>query len=188
MKQTQTVTKKDILTIVATIAALSLLWYFVSPTLHQKEPSQTQPSVQIQDNLYGMDATTTERFNIAMQEVNDAAAKTLNDQLRDAPLVLHSRGTLSPRAFNVSGAVSLLEVGGQKILRFENLDTLNGPELRIYLASNLSDKDIVDLGPIRATKGNVNYNVPANTDTAKYRYVLVWSKSFGIMFSYAEFR
>ena len=73
-------------------------------------------------------------------------------------------------------------------MRFENFESINGPELHIYLASSLSDKDIVDLGPIRGTKGNINYKVDASVDTAKYRYVLVWCKPFKILFSYAELR
>ena len=181
-------TKKDALTIILIIVALSALWYFVSPTLHQKEPSQMQPSTQIQDNLYTMDATTTERFNVAMQQANETAAKNLNDQLQAAPLTLLSRGTLTARALNVSGSVSVLKVGGQKILRFENFETASGPDLHVYLAPSLSDSDIVDLGPVRGTRGNINYNIANSVEIGKYRYVLVWSKPFRIMFSYGELR
>ena len=183
-------TKNDILTIVAIIAALSALWYVViTPLARNKETSGPLSTTrEIDDNLNNMDATTTQRFNLAMQKANESPAKVMNDQLPDAAFKLISRGTLTPRALNVSGTVSLLDVGGQKILRFENFETANGPDLRVYLAGNLTDKDILDLGAVRATKGNINYNMPTNTDTAKYNYVLVWSKQFRIMFSYAEWR
>ena len=63
---------------------------------------------------------------------------------------------------------------------------MNGPDLHIYLSADLDAKDYVDLGAIKATKGNVNYDVPAATDTEKYRYVLVWCEPFRVLFGYAE--
>lgn len=76
--------------------------------------------------------------------------------------------------------------GDQLIVRFEDFQTDNGPQLRIYLSADLGADDFIDLDPIKATKGNVNYTVAAGTDTDKYRNVLVWCKPFGVLFSYAE--
>ena len=86
----------------------------------------------------------------------------------------------------VEGKAILIETDGEKILRFEDFDTINGPDLRIYLSSDLGDDDFVELGKIKATKGNVNYEVPGDVDISKYKYVLVWCKPFKVLFSYAE--
>ena len=67
-----------------------------------------------------------------------------------------------------------------------SFETDNGPRLHIYLSAGLGDDDFIDLGPIRATKGNANYEVPAGVDIEKYRNVLVWCVPFGVLFSYAE--
>ena len=88
-------------------------------------------------------------------------------------------------AHDVKGRALLLETDGQKIVRFEDLETINGPDLRIYLSAGLDANDFVDLGPIRATRDNVNYPVPPDTDTSKYRHVLIWCRAFGVLFSYA---
>ena len=45
---------------------------------------------------------------------------------------------------------ALLQQGQQRIIRFENFETINGPSLNIYLV-NSQNKDII-LGPIKATK------------------------------------
>ena len=67
-----------------------------------------------------------------------------------------------------------------------DFDTINGPDLRIYLSSDLGSADIVELGKIKATKGNVNYDIPEGTDLEIYKNVLVWCKPFGVLFSFAQ--
>jgi len=96
------------------------------------------------------------------------------------------RASLVAKAHEVSGEALIVKTGNENILRFENLKTTNGPDLRIYLATDLSAKDYVDLGPIRATEGNVNYTIPTGTDLTKYRYALIWCRAFSVLFSYGE--
>jgi hypothetical protein len=76
--------------------------------------------------------------------------------------------------------------GGKKVLRFEDFETVNGPNLHIYLSSDLEGKDFVDLGEIKATKGNVNYDLPEGVDLDRYDKVLVWCVPFKVLFSYGE--
>ena len=70
----------------------------------------------------------------------------------------------------------------------ENFETINGPDLFIYLSKDLTNKDFVNLGEIKATKGNVNYEVNSSIDTTQYKNVLVWCRAFGVLFSYAELK
>jgi hypothetical protein len=93
-----------------------------------------------------------------------------------------------PKAHDVKGRAILITEGNKHTVRFENFETINGPDVNIYLASDLNDKDFVDLGDIKATKGNVNYSVPEGTDITKYNKVLVWCKAFDVLFSYAELK
>ena len=85
-----------------------------------------------------------------------------------------------------SGTVKTIRTGDKTFLRYENFKTINGPDLYIYLATDLEAKDFVSLGTLRATEGNINYEIPANVDVKKYRYALVWCKAFGILFNSAE--
>ena len=52
----------------------------------------------------------------------------------------------------------------------------------------MGDDDFIDLGKIKATKGNVNYDIPEGVDTDKYNKVLVWCVPFGVIFSYSELK
>ena len=96
------------------------------------------------------------------------------------------QGDFKPMAHEVEGKALLIESDGKKIIRFEDFNTINGPDLYIYLSSGLGNEDFVDLGRIKATKGDVNYDVPEGTDTSKYKHVLVWCRAFRVLFSYAE--
>jgi len=82
-----------------------------------------------------------------------------------------------------SGQVKILQIpDGTQILRFENLDVTNGPDLYVYLATDITAKDFVSLGRLKANMGNQNYPIPENTDFEKYNTVLVWCQAFSTLF------
>ncbi len=105
------------------------------------------------------------------------------------PVIIKSvTGDFVNGAHEVSGVAKVLLVDNKKVLRFENFNTVNGPDLFIYLATDNSASDYVNLGAIKATKGNVNYDIQSSTDLGKYKHVLVWCKSFGVLFGSATLR
>ena len=72
------------------------------------------------------------------------------------------------------------------VLRLENFDSTNGPDLHVYLATDDKATDFVDLGKLKANMGNQNYNIPDGTDLQKYNKVLIWCKAFSVLFGSAE--
>ncbi len=117
---------------------------------------------------------------IELNEELPSVQKTVED------FTVLSEANFQPKDHEVSGKALIIETNNQRILRFEDFETINGPDLHIYLSSDLEAKDYVDLGEIKATKGNVNYEVPNNVDLEKYNKVLVWGQPFRVLFSYAE--
>lgn len=85
-----------------------------------------------------------------------------------------------------SGTVRIIEADGTSYVRYENLKTINGPDLYVYLANDLEANDFVDLGRVKSTEGNANYAIPAEVDPSDYRYVLIWCKQFSVLFNAAE--
>lgn len=85
-----------------------------------------------------------------------------------------------------SGTARIVSADGKQYVRYENFKTLNGPDLYVYLSKDLKAKDFVDLGEVRATEGNLNYEVPAGIDAYQYPYVLTWCKQFSVLFNYAK--
>ena len=93
------------------------------------------------------------------------------------------KGTSS---YDVSGKAILIKDGEKYILRLEDFETESGPGLYVYLATDIDANDYVDLGELKAEKGNINYEVPANTDFKKYTFALIWCEPFGVLFGSAE--
>lgn len=85
-----------------------------------------------------------------------------------------------------SGSVSVLQIGEERTLRYENFKTINGPDLLVYLSTDLEATDFVDLGELKATEGDVNYTIPPGTDLSKYRYALIWCEDFSVLFNSAD--
>jgi hypothetical protein len=89
-------------------------------------------------------------------------------------------------AHPASGSVRVIETADETIIRFENYEGTNGPDLYVYLANDLEANNFVDLGRAKGNRGNINYTVPDDMNIADYQYVMVWCKAFGVLFDYAK--
>lgn len=98
--------------------------------------------------------------------------------LREAPMLPHDH--------DVEGKASIIKLGTATYLRFENLKTVNGPDLHVYLSADLENKDSIHLSKIKATEGSVNYLLPEGIDISKYNNALLWCRAFNVLFSYAK--
>jgi hypothetical protein len=78
-------------------------------------------------------------------------------------------------------------------VRLIEFETANGPDVRVYLVAtnDASDNEtvtragFVDLGALKGTTGNQNYEIPDDLDLEKYRGVTVWCRRFGMNFATA---
>lgn len=83
--------------------------------------------------------------------------------------------------------------GGQRVLRFTNFETSNGPDVRVYLiaARDASDSEtvrrsgFVEVGALKGNIGDQNYEISSDLDLNKYRAVTIWCKRFGVNFATA---
>ena len=75
---------------------------------------------------------------------------------------------------------------GTEYLRLENFKSTNGPDLYVYLATDENASEYIDLGRLKGNIGNQNYEIPQGVDLSKYDKVLIWCKSFSVLFGSAE--
>ncbi len=81
---------------------------------------------------------------------------------------------------------------GKLILRLENLKSAPGPDLYVYLVkegSPTKDTQIkagLEIGKLKATSGNLNYELDSKLDISQYKSVVVYCKSFSAIFGYAN--
>lgn len=87
----------------------------------------------------------------------------------------------------VDGVANVIRLGsGAEILRLENFKATNGPDLYVYLSTDKSASDIVNVGRLKGNVGNQNYEIPAGTDLSKYNTVLIWCRAFSFLFGSAQ--
>lgn len=92
-----------------------------------------------------------------------------------------------------SGTATIFQQGENQILRFENFESTNGPDLHVLLVENVSGTssselgDYIDLGALKGNIGNQNYEIPADTDLSKYSGVMIYCMPFHVVFSTAAF-
>ena len=129
-------------------------------------------------------------FGTAPLTMQKASAMSASDM---QPAIL-KEGRFHSVAHDTKGDAAIYDLGGGKrVLRFSQFETSNGPAVHVYLvaADDASDNDTVknagflSLGPIKGTKGDQNYEIPADTDLSKYRAVTVWCERFGVNFGTA---
>jgi hypothetical protein len=104
-----------------------------------------------------------------------------------------ARGSFRNLEHATTGRALLIELpDGSHILRFENLDTSNGPDLRVYLSEIPASDDwhaygerFVDLGDLKGNLGNQNYRIPKGVDLSKYRSAVIWCRRFTVGFGVA---
>ena len=90
---------------------------------------------------------------------------------------------------DAQGIVKVIPIeDGGNVLRLENLVVTNGPDLYVYLSTDKSASDFVNLGKLKANIGNQNYLIPSGTDLSKYDTVLIWCKAFSVLFGSAELK
>lgn len=101
-----------------------------------------------------------------------------------------------------SGTASIYRLSdGRRVLRLENLEAMNGPELHVLLSAypNPTTQDHldqvaslqIDLGPLKGNTGNQNYMIedPAfNADNFAEGSVVLYSVPYETIFSYASLR
>jgi hypothetical protein len=112
---------------------------------------------------------------------------------REGPAALFS-GSFHSVAHETKGTATVHRLAdGKRVLRLTEFATSNGPDVRVYLlaAADASDDEtvkqagFVELGKLKGTIGDQNYDIPDNLDLARYRAVTIWCRRFGVNFATA---
>jgi len=137
-------------------------------------------------------AWTTFRDVTVVEEVATGRPAAQAQGARGEGNVQLSSGQFVGLAHGASGTAAVVELGsGGRVLTFTDLDTDNGPDLRVYLVAgpvsgDADVNDFVDVGALKGNKGTQQYEIPAGTDTGRYSTVVIWCRAFTISFAKAE--
>ncbi|MEV0597685.1 DM13 domain-containing protein [Streptomyces sp. NPDC050315] len=107
-------------------------------------------------------------------------------------------GELISHEHTTTGTVKLLRLAdGSHVLRLEQLDTSNGPDLRVWLTDApvkegkagwhvFDDGKYLSLGKLKGNKGSQNYTLPEDADPSRYTSVSIWCDRFDVSFGAAQ--
>jgi hypothetical protein len=206
--------KKTIIIIVIAIVAIAipLAVYTVSPLFINTEINEPLPTVSNENNN---DAAAIREFNKFMEmgeqerrergqqmgnEERDmimiGAAQTTGTTVNEEMTTIgQEASTLYVGEFvgvndgihNAEGQVKALRLNDStNFLRLEDFKATNGPDLYVYLSTDKSAFDFVNLGRLKGNIGDQNYEIPEGTDLSKYTTVLIWCQAFSVLFGSAE--
>lgn len=97
-----------------------------------------------------------------------------------------------------TGSVRILRLEDDSlVLRLEDLDTSNGPDLKVWITDApviegtdgwgvFDDGRYVSAGKLKGNKGSQNYELPEGTDLAGLTSVSIWCERFSVSFGAAE--
>jgi len=177
-------TRNLILIGIAVLVALPASWYLLSPLFINRVVEEEFPFLPAE-------ATT------AMEEAMAEPEKTIEDPMPPgdmANLRILARGDFYEVAHEGHGRATVYELAdGSRVLRFEDFEVLNGPELHVWLVpvdpvANTVGSEIpgyVDLGPLKGNIGDQNYNLSADLRLEEFRSVVIWCQPFRVPFNAA---
>jgi hypothetical protein len=87
------------------------------------------------------------------------------------------------------GTASLIEtLPGSFTVRLQDFAVRNGPDLYVYLSPSADGyaRGSIELGRLKADRGNQNYAVAPGTGVSRARSVVIWCKQFSVLFATAR--
>ncbi len=109
-------------------------------------------------------------------------------------IVTLALGSFSSLEHDTSGRVRVVELGdGSRFVRLDDLQTSNGPDLRVWLSSVPAQDDwyvyddgvFVDLGALKGNIGSSNYAIPPGVDLSAFETAVIWCRRFSVGFGVA---
>lgn len=175
---------------VLTIPAIALAWWLGSPLFLDTTVDETFPAA----------APTTTR-SVEVQSTEPDTTDTTDpvaadDEETAGPVELLSGSFVdADAAHRGSGSATIFELDdGSRVLRLEEFEVTNGPDLHVLLVptGETVDRDLVaavgyeDLGKLKGNVGNQNYVVPDGFDPDGAWTVVIYCEPFHVVFSTAQ--
>lgn len=152
--------------------------------------SDAKPTAAMADAGAMSDAKPT----AAMADAGAMAEPTAMAATEPLALVTGSLVPGSTPGDRASGSATIYRLTDQShVLHLEEFATTNGPDLFVVLSRNanpdadgIGDKgSYVQLEALKGNKGSQNYTLPADLDPSGYKSVVIWCRTFNIVFGYA---
>lgn len=90
------------------------------------------------------------------------------------------------KGYDASGTASIVYAGDMTFLRLEDFSVTSGIDQHLYMTKDGTVASGIDLGPIKASVGNQNYDV-TGIDVDAYNVMIIYSETFDTYYAYTKF-
>ena len=154
------------------------------------QPWRLFTNVTVNEAVPTVSAPASGASTPATSGTSEGSSQSEPTTLATGEFISHEHGT--------AGTVRILELpDGSRVLRIEDLDTDNGPDLKVWLTDApvidgpdgwfvFDDGQYADLGSLKGNKGSQNYAIPADVDLAELTSLTIWCDRFNVSFGAAE--
>ncbi|MBT8199493.1 MAG: DM13 domain-containing protein [Acidimicrobiia bacterium] len=176
--------------VILAVPAAGVAWWLGSPLFLDSEVDEAFPMSAAAAIPDGMDQRDVER---EMSEAADEPDVVSTDPMPDEePTVLSSGVFAGADDFHqASGTATVYElVDGSRVLRLEDFEVTNGPDLHVLAvpAGDPAGRDdidgYVDLGSLKGNIGNQNYDIP--DDLTAFGSIVIYCVPFHVLFASAS--
>jgi len=171
---------------VAVIAAAVAVPVIIGGLLYF-EPHAAFIDDEVDEPLAGLDAAA------ATEPVTDASLASARGRAAAtaAPVVVSSAEFISGEHDTTGTALVVVLPDGEVVVRLEDLDTSNGPDLRVVLSSDpASDsweyENLTELDELKGNIGDQNYTVDPAIDLSTVGSIVIWCDRFDVAFGAAQ--
>ena len=167
----------------AVIIGLPIAYYLLSPlwiNVPVDEPFPTAMSAE-------MSIQATQAMSTAMAEPDTV----MEEAMPEPEMTLLAQGSFY-NLFHVGSGQALVYqlADGSRILRLQDFEVDNGPELHVYLFPNdpvttsigVEIPGTFDLGHLKGNIGDQNYEIPTDLDLSQFKSVVIWCRPFKVTF------
>ena len=192
---TATQTRQRILIagLIVAIPAIALAWWLGSPLFLNKTVDEEFPRTVGAEIPASTTRAEAEKVMVDAAAINETTAEEMTGEMLEVTTVALKSGSFSDedRVHKGSGTATVYRLeDGEHVLRLEDLDVTNGPDLFVLLLRDPEGRDkergYVELGRLKGNRGNQNYDIPAEVVMADHRAVMIYCRAFHVIFSIAQ--
>ncbi len=197
------------------VPAGALAWWLGSPLFIDQEVNEEFPRLANATVPGNIDPADAEIVMMTMEKIANPVAEPMVEmaatpEVAATPAEVATATPAAPPADPVAlleggfidgdflhygdGTATVYDLGdGSRVLRFEDFEVTNGPDLRVLVTPDpnpfdhdaLAEAGYTELGRLKGNIGNQNYDIPPEVDTDSIGSVVIYCKPFAVIFSVA---
>ncbi|MCE2527984.1 MAG: DM13 domain-containing protein [Actinomycetia bacterium] len=183
---------------VGAIAVLAVAWWLISPLFIDEVVEEDFPRAAMGVIPEDMTAEEVEEVMMEAEAVDATVTEDMPESAESeatGPVALATGALQDADDFHRgSGGVTAYRLeDGSQVLRLEDIEVTNGPDLRVLVAPGhgitnrqaLQAAGYIELGPLKGNIGSQNYDFPPGYQIPEQLTVVIYCKPFHVLFATA---